>query len=131
MPGQPQLLSVAVPLNYCQVWNIKNNKAKSRLRKKPTYRPRPFSWGADVTQSPMQYPRGAEQTSVPEQPTVLTCFGSGTRQNFRCLGLCLAWTLIPEEHKYLFLTYQSEVTGDINADPINADLDFSSNSVLS
>lgn len=47
---------------------------------------------------------------------------------FGCLSLCTAWTLFPEEHKYLLLTYSSEVTSDINADPKN--LYFAWNSVL-
>lgn len=38
------------------------------MRKKPTYRPRPFSCKADATQNPVQFPRGVEQTSGPEQP---------------------------------------------------------------
>lgn len=106
----------------------KPHKPKSRLRKKAMYRPRPFSCTADATQNPMQFLREVEQTSGPEQLMVLMCFRSGDKWRFCCFSLCLVWTLIPEEHKYLLLIYQSEVTRDINADP--KDLYFSWSSVL-
>lgn len=94
----------------------RTHKAKSRLRKKPTYRPWPFCCGADTTQSPRYFLREAEQISIIGQPMVLRCLRSGARWRFSCWSLRLTWALISEEHKYFLWTYWSGVTRDHDVD---------------